>query len=218
MRRARAEGGIAKLQLEHLDAESISTHFRDVAVGMIPGLLQTPDYAAAVMRASDPAIGGSELAAGVMRRIERQRQVFDFNEERLFQFLLDPSSVHISYTAWPERAVQLRHLHAVALRPNVQLRVLGGEKPVTAPLLHNFTIHDAVRVVIELAHAEIYVADADDVEQYLKHFERLWDSALDEQESMTLLGSLVCRCEEEVLRWYGGEMGGKNRLPARPLP
>ncbi len=200
MRRARAEGGIAKLQLEHLNAESIYTHFRDVAVGMIPGLLQTPDYAAAVMRASDPEISGSELAAGVMRRIERQRGVFDSNEKRSFQFLLDPSSVHISYTACPERAVQLRHLHAVAVRPNVELRVLGGNKPVTAPLLHNFTIYDATRVVIELAHAEIYVADADDVEQYLKHFERLWDSALDEHESMTLLGSVIFECEEEALR------------------
>jgi transcriptional regulator with XRE-family HTH domain len=162
---------------------------------LIPGLLQTPEYAAAVTGQS------------LLVRANRAQQVVEFRTARASR-LTDPTRplwLHTVITSWalemsvgtPEvHAGQLEHLAKLADFPTVTIQVLRPEEGVHAVhatggfVLLNL---DAVSQVgyIELLDDAVYLYDRDRIRTYEVGAQDLQRVALDPEESLALIRSMI---------------------------
>jgi hypothetical protein len=103
--------------------EDKAVSVRDWMPSVVTGLLQTEDYARALLStfpgASDEAIK-SRLAA----RMERQRRVLMRDDPPLAFFVVDEFALYRLVGSPEVMAAQMRHVSAVAAMPNVTLQVL----------------------------------------------------------------------------------------------
>ena len=110
--------------LEHyLDLEQAATLIRTYEVEVVPGLLQTEDYARAVFRQVCPDEPPRETDQRVALRMARQRMVFADDRVRLWA-LIDEASLLRPVGGASVMAAQIRRLIEAARLPNVTLQVL----------------------------------------------------------------------------------------------
>ncbi|MGW1061643.1 helix-turn-helix domain-containing protein [Micromonospora rubida] len=106
-----------------VETELQASALRAFQVAVIPGLLQTPEYASAVL-GSGP-LGQDEVAAYVETRLRRRAAVLDRKKPPLFVAVIDEFALR---RGDPEvMHPQLDHLVELAQRPNVLLHVLPLE-------------------------------------------------------------------------------------------
>lgn len=104
--------------------EQAAAEVRTFEPVVVPGLLQTRDYATAVASTSHTPDSAEEIAQRVEVRIARQRALDrDRDPVRLF-VVVDESVLHRVTGSRAVMAAQLDHLADMARRPNVDIRVL----------------------------------------------------------------------------------------------
>jgi hypothetical protein len=164
---------------------------------LIPGLLQTDDYARAVIRASLP---GDEVA--VQRRVQAR------SARRTLLGRTDPPAP--AFTAIIDEAAlrrpiggpdvirgQLRALLDVTRRPNVTLRVLpyaaGANPGLDGPfIILSFPEQLAPDVAyVETKGGDIYAESAADVRRFRVDFETIWAAALDLEGSAEFIAAIA---------------------------
>ncbi|HEY3733732.1 MAG TPA: helix-turn-helix transcriptional regulator [Streptosporangiaceae bacterium] len=103
---------------------------------LIPGLLQTPEYARAVLRVG-PGITEEEAEGRVSARMERQR-ILDRDDPPMFFALLDEGALRREVSTPEVMVAQMEHLLEVGERPNVILQVVplsaGAHPGLAGPL------------------------------------------------------------------------------------
>lgn len=92
------------------------------SIAAVPGLLQTSDYAEALMRADEPQAAKQQIKRGVALRIRRQ-QILD-REGFQLSVALDEAVLRRPVGCNEVMADQVAHLVAAAQRENADLRVL----------------------------------------------------------------------------------------------
>jgi transcriptional regulator with XRE-family HTH domain len=112
------------------DRESIATEICYYERGIIPGLLQTPEYIEAIVADADgiwwePSF--DERHNRILFRLERQRLVMEDSEKTLrFVLTEDALLTQMEYKSnFKIMTAQLRHILSVVDRPNVHVRVLS---------------------------------------------------------------------------------------------
>jgi transcriptional regulator with XRE-family HTH domain len=136
----------------------------------LPGLLQTHDYAAALLAMFDLDQNVPAAAAARQRRQEllyRPERSFRFViTERLLTWVPSPT---VSSTAQQHRLREIGELNAVSIR------VLPDQhrRPMSGFVLHQQVEDGADFVAIELEHGEVILQDPDDVEVYRQLFDDL---------------------------------------------
>jgi len=93
--------------------------------GIIHGLLQTEDYAHALIDAAVPQVSGEAATARLAGRMERQRRVLhrDDGLPRAW-FVVDELSLYREVRSTEVMASQVRRLREVAALPNITMQVL----------------------------------------------------------------------------------------------
>ena len=147
-----------------LDLESQAESLYGVDPVVIPGLLQVPDYAAAVMKLADSG-DGVDKSAALEARLRRQDRLTD--ESRTFSFVLLESALRASIVS----ATQLEHLAAIATdRPNITLGLVPHGAAWPAVPWNGFILYDLADgssvVLAELAHGEARITGDDDIRLY----------------------------------------------------
>lgn len=105
------------------EQESASVSLRGFEIGVVPGLLQTEDYARAVLSSSPLHL--EEVERLVRIRLERQKAVFDRPRPPMCVFVVDQA---VLMRGHPElMAAQLAQLISMAERPNVFVHVIPLE-------------------------------------------------------------------------------------------
>ena len=104
-----------------LEAETASV--RGYESSVVHGLLQTPDYARAVLRELFPRYAQEQIDRLVDLRIERQRRLDDEPPLELWA-ILDEAVIRRPVGGGPVMRAQLEHLLDMADRPGVTLQVL----------------------------------------------------------------------------------------------
>jgi DNA-binding XRE family transcriptional regulator len=91
---------------------------------VVPALLQSPDYVAAVERTLGEGLTETELAERVAFRLSRQRVVFRETDPLMLRAVID-QSVLLRHPGGASEilADQLEHLRAMNERPNVEVKV-----------------------------------------------------------------------------------------------
>lgn len=91
---------------------------------LVPGLLQTPDYARTLTRLAHPSEPDSEIARRVELRGRRQIMLTKKNDPVPFDVILDESVLHRVIGSRRTMEVQLRHLADIGTRENIDVRIL----------------------------------------------------------------------------------------------
>lgn len=160
---------------------------------VVPGLLQTWEYARAVIRVMMPDLSMERVNRWVELRMARQALLTQHDPPE-FVAVLDECLLHRPVGGHEVLRDQLRHLAEAATLPTVTLHVLPLEAGEHAALSGAFTIYrfaeetDPDVVYIEHARGEPYfIETAREVRRYATTFESLRTTALGPDESAALL-------------------------------
>lgn len=182
--------GFAGRQRASIPLQAATTRLRAYEPAMVPGLLQTPDYARHVFINIAALRGGApDIDAAVQARMKRQEFLYD--PDKHFRFLVTEAALRYLVCPPATLRAQLDRLVVLSGLDNVELAVL----PFTARLPkspgHSFWIHDDRLVLVETVSAELSLRDPEDIELYARLFELFWEVAARGDDAIALIAALV---------------------------
>ncbi len=172
--------------------EAAADSIRSYSQALIPGLLQTAEYARAVLGAIRTDLEATEIDRRVELRIARQQLLIGESPLTLAT-ILDEAIVRRPVGAPMIMRRQLEHLAKVAALRNITLQVLPFHSGAHAGMDGEFAIigfpepAETDVVYIENATSDLYVEDADAVSRYIEIFNRVRDAALSPTASRAFL-------------------------------
>jgi transcriptional regulator with XRE-family HTH domain len=147
--------------------------FKAYCPSVVPGWLQAPEYAAALLSSITEFRGTpDDVAAAVASRMSRNRIISSGNHR--FALLLEETVLRYRIGGADIMAAQLARLAEASNVPWVALGVI----PFAAPgrpawPLEQFTVFDDERVHVELLSAHVTVTAPSEITLYVRAFERL---------------------------------------------
>lgn len=165
-----------------------TTHTRVFQPTMIPGLLQTVEYARAVF--SQPlSMTGTDVARAVQVRLDRQSVLFD--TDRHFHFVVTEAALRWSMGGPGAMAAQADRMANVSTLANVRLGVLPWNVPVPQVPINAFTIRDENEVSVESFTTHRSITEPRDIGFYLEIFRLFADAAIYGDEARDFLVQLT---------------------------
>ncbi|MGW0248823.1 helix-turn-helix domain-containing protein [Nocardia goodfellowii] len=157
---------------------------------LIPGLLQTAEYASAILRRSIRFHGiPDDLDEGVAKRLERQQVLY--RGDRRFHLLMGEQALYNNVGGESVMRGQLDRLLAATVLP----RITFGIVPLSAELpmqLTNFVMFDERRVTVEGVTAELTITQPGEIKVY----HRTFDILIRESVTGDPARSLICKAVE----------------------
>lgn len=182
-------GGHRKRQEESATREADARVIRVVDVGVVPGLMQTADYARAVLLAHANLHGGGEdIPAAVRTRMGRQQILYE--GDRTIELIMTESALMHPVAAPDVMVGQISRLLGVIGMPHVRFGILPTMVRLPYMLMHGYWILDDI-VQIETVTAESTVVDPDEVDTYGKLTDMLWSAAVEGDDARHLLLSAL---------------------------
>jgi transcriptional regulator with XRE-family HTH domain len=159
---------------------------------LVPALLQTPDYARAVIAAVRPDLPRSEIDRRVELRLRRQ-DLLDQERPPRMRVLLDDTVLRRPVGGPAVMAAQRRRLLADADRPAVTVQILEVEAGAHAGMDGPFTIFgfpapaEPDVVALDSAADALYLEEPEDVARYRRVFELLLPAARSPEDSAAII-------------------------------
>lgn len=176
LRRSLRTGTRAR-QRKNVTAYEKTTLFRVWEPVVIPGLLQTREYARGVLATVVDFYGiPDDVDEGVEFRLDAQ-QVLSHGDRR-FLLLLGEAALHTSVGDTAVMRGQLEHLLHAARLPRVTVGVVPLDAPYTVPRNNGFTIYDDRFVTLATYTAELTLTQRHEMAVYGRAFDRLLALAL----------------------------------------
>jgi len=174
-----------------VEHERIATVLIVWQMNLIPGLLQTPDYMRALMRAS-ANFPKTEVEARVAARLARQEV---FYRRIPCTFYLHEQALRLPVGGTPVLVDQLHHLLRMSVRPYIDVRIVRTTDGAHAGLAGSFTWFDFHKiepvVFLESENSSLFMEDQPSIKGYKKVIESLDRSALDAEQSRRLITELA---------------------------
>ena len=176
----------------YVGLEAEASGLRSYETDVVHGLLQTTDYAAAVLRELRPRDSAEQVARGVDLRMQRQR-LLDSDPPLDLWLILDEGAIRRNIGGAKVMRPQLEHLIQASRWSNVTLQVLGFETGAHAGLVGPFSILQfPERGDSEVAYTEsvggmIYLEKEREVRACAEAFDRMRAAALSPAASIELI-------------------------------
>lgn len=166
---------------------------------VLPGLLQTPDYARALLSVKHT---GDKLEGLVKARAVRQ-EILERSDGPRFVFVVDEAALHRHIGGRQVLLEQLVHLRWLAERPNLDLHIIPYEAEAHLGLWELYVIMtipassltgepDQTIIYREAGDTEFLVhADETRIEDYRKRFADILAQSLDQADTCDLLDQLI---------------------------
>jgi transcriptional regulator with XRE-family HTH domain len=162
----------------------------------VPGLLQTEDYARAVLKAGLPHAPDEEIERGVSLRMERQAVLNRKNDPPLLWCVLDETVLRRPIGSPGVMRAQIAKLIEAGAQPNVRLQIMPfavGPHPAMYGPFHIFRFH--VQELPDIVYTEslvgaVYFDDRDDVTAFLEALDRMCAQAAPAQNTEAILGEI----------------------------
>jgi transcriptional regulator with XRE-family HTH domain len=149
-----------------------TAHFRVYASNVMPGMLQTAEYATGLLRSITDFQGTpDDVAEAVKARLNRSRVVHEGNHR--FALLLEEAVLYYRVCDDAALAEQLRYLLEIMSRPNVSLGIIPFTARRTVWPLEAFYAFDDAQVAVETLTAEVNVKAPGEIRTYLRAFAEL---------------------------------------------
>jgi transcriptional regulator with XRE-family HTH domain len=184
--------GVIRQQERMAELEAATTTYRVFQPIMVHGLLQTSEYARAVLGGFDlPAFGFGGVAEAVSARVKRQEVLT--HPRKTFQFLLAEGALANLLGPPAVMLGQIERLRTAARQDNIELGIVPLDRQWEVPPMHGFDILDDQRVEIDLLNTGLTTEGAADVRMYRTVFDTLRKQAAED------LGGLLDRYLERYL-------------------
>lgn len=184
--RRQMRGGFAPRQRAGRALLGETTSLRAFQPSLIPGLLQTAEYARAVYRGVAQVDGGPyDVEAAVHERLRRQELIYE--PGRRLRFLLTEAALRSRLSPAGVHRAQLDRLLVLAGVETVELAVLPWSVELPRAMTHSFDVYDDQLVLVETVTAELSVRDSEDVALYVSLFELYWDLAAHGEQASALI-------------------------------
>jgi transcriptional regulator with XRE-family HTH domain len=157
---------------------------------VVPGLLQTRDYARAVLRAWDPGATPQWIERVLAARVARQRRLTDADPLQLAA-VVGEGALRLLVGGPEVMRAQLKHLVDIAAEPGIELRVLPFATGAHAGMTGTFTIlrfqADRDVATVETRGGDVYM---EDVEPFAQALRRLTAAALPQRKSLAMIAAM----------------------------
>jgi transcriptional regulator with XRE-family HTH domain len=172
-----------------LEAEAVS--IRDYEPGVIPGLLQIPDYTRAVHDRVIPRLNDRIIDQRLEERRTRQKLLAQDSPPE-FAAVIDEAVLRRAVGGPAVMRRQIERVVEASRLPHVMLQVIPFGVGAHPALDSTFIILEqrppvATVVYVEGLVGQIYIERPQDVQRYIQVFDRLRSLALDHEESIGLL-------------------------------
>ena len=184
----------------YVGLEEAASLIRLYEVQFVPGLLQTADYARAVVRLGQPAAAPEEIARRISLRMGRQELLTKPGGPRLWA-IVDEAALRRPIGGKEVMRAQLEQLILATEEPQVTLQVMpfrsgGHAAEAGAFTIMRFPEPDLPDVVyLEQLTSALYLDKRDDVEKYTEVMERLSVESESPERSVDILSGML----EEVM-------------------
>lgn len=192
--RRAARRGLPTLQEDVRRLEASAGIIRNFQPVLVPGLLQTPEYARRVVTAGYPDEPPPDLSAAIGKRMERQQILYD--ESKRLEFVVAEAALRWRFGPRAVAAEQVDRVKAASTLPSVTVAVLPQDGAVPVWHSHGFQLFEERRAEPPIVHFEtltrgVTIDGPDDVEEYRAAFTRLREAALHGGEAQALLTSIA---------------------------
>jgi transcriptional regulator with XRE-family HTH domain len=176
--------------------ESAADRIGQYQTMVIPGLLQTPDYARAVLRVGRPDLPPQQIERWVEFRMARQ-PILTRDDAPAFSVVLEECLLLRPVGGQRVMQEQLRRLAETAALPVMTLQVLPMTVGEHVGMSGPFTIYrfespeDPDVVYLEHPRGDLYLENPEQVEPYVQAFEQLQALAQSPAESAALIARLA---------------------------
>lgn len=161
--------GMTARQQAWADLETETTVIRNFETAVVPGLLQTPEYARFRLRegiAYDDS--PDDLDDAVAARMQRQQVLYRTGKK--FHFVLAEAALRTRLCPPEVMAGQLDRLVTLSTVPTLRFGVISFEEAFPQAPLHGFWIFDERVVMVENLTAELSLTQPGEIERYLRIF------------------------------------------------
>ncbi|GGL57517.1 helix-turn-helix domain-containing protein [Planomonospora parontospora] len=180
----------------YVGLEEAAARIRTYEVQFVPGLLQTKEYARAVITAGGAGIAPEEIARRVDLRLERQR-VLERSDGPFFWAVIDEAALRRPIGGAEVMRAQLEHLMDLMRQPNITIQVMpfsfGGHSAEGGAFsvlrFHDSELPDVVYVE-QLASA-LYLDKPEEVDRYSEVMERLCAVSTTPGETVDILRRII---------------------------
>ena len=174
-----------------LDWESALVASRQFQTLLVPGLLQTPDYARALITGINPGLAQNEVERRVAARIARQ-QILTRDTPPQLHVILDEGVLERPVKSPHVMRTQLRRLAETAEAPNIVVQVLPKSVGASPALEGPFSVLTPPEPMPDIGYSEgagraVYVEDRDAVRAFTLRFGILSEQALPPAESVQMI-------------------------------
>jgi transcriptional regulator with XRE-family HTH domain len=180
----------------YIGLESAATAVRNFELAVIPGLLQTDDYARAVISATCSQDGDGEIERRVQVRMARQACLTE-DPPLSYWAIIDEGALHRQIGGKEVMRAQLTHLIEMSKRPNVTVQILPfaeGAHPGTlgSVILLEFPeeVHSPVAYV-ETYAGDVYLEKEDDLRRVTLTYTHMHAAALSVTKSRELIAAVA---------------------------
>lgn len=175
--RRRHRTGMRRVQEDLLAQYESTRAFHIYCSNVVPGILQTPPYAEALITMiTDFQNTPRDVADAVALRVERARSLY--RADHSFAILLEETVLKYRLGDAGVMAGQLGHLLEIMSLPAVSLGIIPADAQRTVWPLEAFYMFDGRLVTIETLTAEINVTAPSEVQDYARAFAELARSAV----------------------------------------
>ncbi|MGQ0778178.1 MAG: helix-turn-helix domain-containing protein [Pseudonocardiales bacterium] len=184
--------GLPELQQDVRELEATAGTIRNFQPTVVPGLLQTAEYARRLITSGYPE-GRQDIAAAIAARMDRQAILYD--EDKRLEFLI--AEVALRWRMGPPAMMraQLDRIANTMTLPHLTVGIIPQTAEVTAWHIHGFAIlddrEDGPVVRVETLTTGLSITDPGDVDRYRQAFRLLREAAVFDDHAQALLRTLI---------------------------
>jgi transcriptional regulator with XRE-family HTH domain len=177
----------------YIDHENKAVAISDFQSTLVPGLLQTGDYARALIREAG-TIPTEEIDDRVAARLARQ-SLFSRDRPPRFTFFIHEFVLQLPVGGPAVMSDQLHHLLRMAVRPYLTLRVVPAIRGAHAAINGSFILMEFAEfkpvVYLENENSSLFLETPIEIDAYQRILGALAETALGEGESRKLIATLA---------------------------
>lgn len=164
--------GLRPHQNELAELDQKTRLFRVFEATVVPGLLQTTEYARARFAEGVRVFKlKNDINDAVQGRMQRQEILY--RPDKRFHFVLTEAALRFRLCSPQVMLGQLDRLMSFSALPNVRLGIIGFETQYAMSPWHGFWLYDNDRVVVETFSAALNLAQPPEIELYSTVFDQL---------------------------------------------
>ncbi len=189
--------GLLAHQTELAEQDKRTRLYRSFEPAVVPGLLQTPEYARAIFSVAMQFVAiPNDLDSAVTQRMRRQEILY--RQDKRFHFIVTEAALRNRLCPPEVLLGQLDRIMALTSLRTVRLGVLDQRVRHAVDPRHGFMMYNAELVRVETFSAELNLRQPHEIEQYARVFERLSATASYDRAAREIVSRIVAELDAET--------------------